>query len=123
MVDPSVVAITQKYLRALQNDGVTIRFGVLFGSWKHGRVNAWSDIDLVVVSPRFDHSHSWTDVRTLWRHAARVDSRIEPIACGERQWEEDNSSVILDVARREGERIFPENAAPRHQAATLCQPS
>jgi hypothetical protein len=65
----------------------------------------WSDIDLVVVSPQFDHSPSWTDVRTLWRQAAVIDSRIEPVACGEKQWQEDNVSVILDVARREGERV------------------
>ena len=37
-----------------------------------------------------------------------TDSRIEPIACGEQQWEEDNSSVILEMARREGERIVLE---------------
>jgi hypothetical protein len=67
--------------------------------------HAWSDIDLVVVSPQFDQSPCWADVRVLWRQAARVDSRIEPIACGERQWEEDRSSVILEIARREGERI------------------
>lgn len=106
MVDQSVIAITKEYLCALQRQGVAIRFGVLFGSWTHGMAHRWSDIDLVVVSPHFDHSHSWTDVRTLWRQAARVDSRIEPIACGEKQWEEDNSSMILDVARREGERVF-----------------
>ena len=44
-------------------------------------------------------------VDLLWCQAARSDSRIEPIACGEKQWEEDDSSFILKIARREGERI------------------
>jgi hypothetical protein len=44
-------------------------------------------------------------VDLLWCQAARVDSRIEPVACGEKQRQEDNSSVILDMAPREGERI------------------
>jgi predicted nucleotidyltransferase len=114
MVDESVVAAAKDYLRALRRRGVPIRFGVLFGSWVQGRAHRWSDIDLVVVSPQFDHSHSWTDVRVLWRQAARTDSRIEPIACGEKQWEEDDSTVILNIARREGERIaLDEDPTPR----------
>jgi hypothetical protein len=41
----------------------------------------------------------------LWRLAARTDSRIEPVPCGEQQWQEDTSSAIVEIARREGERI------------------
>ncbi len=37
--------------------------------------------------------------------AARTDSRIEPITCGSRQWREDDSSAILEIARREGEKL------------------
>jgi predicted nucleotidyltransferase len=113
MVDESVVAATKEYLRALQRRGIPVRFGVLFGSWVRGMAHRWSDIDLVVVSPQFDHSRSWTDVRALWRQAARTDSRIEPIACGEEQWEEDDSSIILEAARREGQRIDVEDEPPR----------
>jgi hypothetical protein len=43
----------------------------------------------------------------LWRVAARTDSRIEPIPCGERQWVEDRSSAILEIARREGQVVVP----------------
>jgi uncharacterized protein len=44
-------------------------------------------------------------VDLLWRLAARIDSRIEPVACGEKQWEEDDSSAIVEIARREGKRV------------------
>jgi len=30
---------------------------------------------------------------------------IQPIPCGEKQWAEDDSSAIIEMARREGERI------------------
>jgi hypothetical protein len=39
----------------------------------------------------------------LWRLAARVDSRIEPIPCGSRQWREDDSSAVIEMARLNGE--------------------
>jgi len=85
-----------------------VSYGVLFGSQVSGKAHTWSDIDLLVVSSRFDKEYKRTDVNMLWRVAARTDSRIEPIAVGERQFEEDNSSAIIEIARRKGQRIFPE---------------
>ncbi|MBF0389995.1 MAG: hypothetical protein HQK71_07825, partial [Desulfamplus sp.] len=41
--------------------------------------------------------------------AARIDSRIEPIAVGTQQFEIDDKSTILEVARREGEKIYPQD--------------
>jgi len=76
---------------------------VAFGSQVKGGAHEWSDIDLIIVSPSFDSLQDRSVVNLLWRLTARVDSRIEPIPCGSRQWREDDSSVIIDVARREGE--------------------
>ena len=45
------------------------------------------------------------DINLLWRIAARTDSRIEPIPVGEQQYETDDSSAIIETARREGQRI------------------
>ena len=105
MVAPTIVMVVRKYLQTLHDYGLEVRFGVVFGSWSQGKANEWSDIDLLVVSPRFDNLRNRQDVDLLWRLAARSDSRIEPIPCGERQWIEDNSSAIVEIARREGESI------------------
>lgn len=108
MVDESVVSSVRRYLRALQATGLAVRFGVLFGSWSVGRAGPWSDIDLLVVSPQFDGPLRRQDLNLLWRQAARIDSRIEPIACGEQQWQRDDSSAIIEIARREGTQIAPD---------------
>jgi hypothetical protein len=34
-----------------------------------------------------------------------VDVRIEPIPCGEQEWETDGGRPILEIARREGTEI------------------
>ena len=107
MVDESIIATVQNYFRTLQDHGFAVRFGIVFGSQATGKVDTWSDIDLLVVSPRFDERYTRQAVDLLWRLAARTDSRIEPIPCGERQWQEDDSSAIVEIARREGERIAP----------------
>ncbi len=57
---------------------------------------------MLVVSPRFDRERRRDDVSLLWRVAARTDSRIEPTAVGQHQFEEDDSSAIIEIARREG---------------------
>ena len=105
MVDESVVRGVRDYLRALQDRGLIVKFGVVFGSQVQGMPDSWSDIDLLVVSPRFDDLRDRGDIDLLWHVAARTDSRIEPIPCGERQWREDNASAIIEIARREGQPV------------------
>jgi hypothetical protein len=111
MVDPEVMNSVQRYLRNLVECGIVPIFGVVFGSYATGKSDAWSDIDVLVVAPVFDGSFSREKINSLWRAAARTDSRIEPIACGERQWVEDMTSPIVEIARREGIRVPCEDGA------------
>ena len=105
MVDKAVRASVETYLRKVRESGVSVRYGVIFGSQATGFSSALSDIDLLVVSPRFDERRERKDINMLWHIAARTDSRIEPIPCGERQWFDDDSSAIIEIARREGEVV------------------
>jgi predicted nucleotidyltransferase len=106
MVDQTIVRSVRNYLKTVQREGIDVRFGIVFGSHAVDRSGIWSDIDVLVVSPLFDSPRNRRDVDLLWRVAARSDSRIEPIPCGERQWDEDSSSAIVEIARREGETIL-----------------
>jgi predicted nucleotidyltransferase len=105
MVNESVVTAVQNYIQTLRDHQIAVCFSVVFGSQVTGKADEWSDIDLLVVSPQFDGQRSRQDVDLLWRLAARTDSRIEPVPCGEQQWQEDTSSAIVEIARREGEHI------------------
>lgn len=105
MLESSVAASVQRYLRAVQDSGIPVRFGVVFGSQVSGHPDEWSDIDLVVVSPLFDQGRNREQIGLLWRLTARVDNRIEPIPCGEHQWEVDDSSAVIEMARRHGQRV------------------
>ena len=78
MVDQTIVMVVRNYLQTVHDSGLEVHFGVVFGSQSQGKADEWSDIDLLVVSPRFDNLSSRQDVDLLWRLAARSDSRIEP---------------------------------------------
>ncbi|MDO3378295.1 nucleotidyltransferase domain-containing protein [Geoalkalibacter halelectricus] len=103
MLAPDILMAVKSYLAALRKAGVDPEFAVVFGSQVSGRATSWSDIDVLVVAPQFDSMTDRRLINLLWRLAARVDSRIEPIPCGSRQWRENDSSAIIEVARRTGE--------------------
>lgn len=105
MADIAIHRIAYHYLQRLVTLGIPIERGVIFGSHARGTATQWSDIDLLVVSPRFDALRTREDLNILWRAAAYEDSRIEPIPCGSREWETNNESAIIEVARREGEEV------------------
>ncbi len=92
--------------------GIHASRAVVFGSYARGELREDSDIDLIVIAPEFDTLPDHATITRLWRARRQVDSRIEPIPCGERQWEEDDVNLIIEIARREGQVIpyLPEAA-------------
>jgi predicted nucleotidyltransferase len=105
MADKRIVKSIQKYLQVVKQKGIPVKYGVLFGSYAKGQEHEWSDIDLLVVSPLYDKRRNYKDMVKLWRIAAETDFRIEPIPVGEKQFQTDKDSMIVIIARREGQII------------------
>ncbi|HAO23309.1 MAG: hypothetical protein BWK80_22155 [Desulfobacteraceae bacterium IS3] len=105
MAEESVIISVKKYLNELLKLGIPVQFGILFGSHARKDPHQWSDIDLLVVSTRYDEKYGRNDINLLWRTAARTDSRIEPVPVGLKRWATDDGSTIIEAARREGIRI------------------
>lgn len=106
MVNPEIVKIVQNYLKIVNENGIPVRFGVLYGSYAKGVARKDSDIDLLVVSPYYDQLSNRTHKKwgRLWSMITQADLRIEPIPVGEKQYEE-NDSVLIHIAREEGQVI------------------
>ena len=105
MADAAVIDAVRNYLVAVRKSGIHVRRAVLFGSCARGEAGEDSDIDIVVIAPEFDRPRASSKIDLLWELRAWTDSRIEPVAVGEREWEEDTGTPIIEVARREGEHI------------------
>jgi len=102
MVESTVMTAVRRYLAALPAVGIHVSKAILFGSYACGRADEYSDIDLIVIAPEFDGPREMTLIEKLWQATASADNRIEPIPCGEQEWETDQSRPILEIARREG---------------------
>lgn len=105
MVARTITELAKNYLRAVNEHGIPVSFGVLFGSQARGTANENSDIDLIVVSPHFDGKKDFDEVSKLWQLTTQTDGRVEPIAVGEQEWKDDDSRAIIEIARREGKII------------------
>ena len=102
MVESTIIDVIRKYIDALSQAGIHASKAVLFGSFAKGEADVWSDIDLIVIAREFDGPKKLGLVETLWQTRASADSRIEPIPCGEKEWETEQGRPILEIARREG---------------------
>jgi predicted nucleotidyltransferase len=105
MVTGDVIDSLRAYARTIRESEIPVSFFVVFGSHATGRASEWSDIDVVVVSPYFDEHREFGASARLWSLTRGNDSRIEPIPCGLREWDTDDARMILEIARREGERV------------------
>lgn len=105
MAERSVVETVRGYLRTVHANGIPVSFGVLFGSQARGTADEQSDIDLLVVSPHFDGKKDKRETSLLWRLTVGTDTRVEPIPVGAREWEDDDSRAIVEIARREGQIV------------------
>lgn len=107
MAAQSVVETIHRYLDVVRQRGIPVDFAVLYGSHARGEESEWSDIDLMVISPLFDPPRRCEDVDRIWIATLDADVRIEPVAIGSRQWQEDDTAGIIEIARREGQIIYP----------------
>jgi uncharacterized protein len=105
VVRQSIELVVRGYLKDATGAGIHARRAVLFGSHAKGSADEWSDIDLVVIAPELEPPADRRLIDKLWELRATTDSRVEPVPCGEREWETDQTRPILQIARREGVEI------------------
>ncbi|MBF0155401.1 MAG: nucleotidyltransferase domain-containing protein [Magnetococcales bacterium] len=110
MADQSVLEAVRHYMGVLDQEGIPVAFGVLYGSFARGEEHEWSDIDFMVVSPLFDKEKRREDIDHLWLATLKADVRIEPVGVGLQQWETDDGIPLIEIARREGQIIHPHDS-------------
>ena len=104
MVDVKVINIVKKYLRILSQEGIVISKAYLYGSQARGTATEESDIDLMLVSPLFDgNTDKYAPV--LWLSTRKASDKIEPIAVGEKRFQTDDISPLIETVRQEGIEI------------------
>jgi len=91
-----------EYIRILNDSGLLIDKAFLFGSAARNDWTEGSDIDVMLVSRRFDDSSDDLAYGLIWKLTRRVDRRIEPFAVGLSRFDNDEVSPLLQIVKKEG---------------------
>ncbi len=100
-IPTDILSIVQKYIRLLDQNGFPIRTAILFGSYAKGTFTEWSDIDLALVSDRFEGARFW-DKDKIRRFKSLTDYRISPAPYRPEDFTQDNLFIreILETGVR-----------------------
>ena len=100
------LSIVSEYIKLLNESGLLIDEAYLFGSAARNEQQEGSDIDVMLVSKRFDDPTDDTAFGLIWRLTRKVDSRIEPYAVGLSKFHNDDVSPLLQIVKLEGVPII-----------------
>ncbi len=99
--------ISKKYAEYLRQNHFPFEHVYLFGSFAKGSSRAESDIDIAVISKKFDESDvkKWFENRfELGKLRLNIDLRIEPHGLSPEEFE-DGDSIMADQIKRHGIKI------------------
>lgn len=77
-VNASIMGPVRRFLRALQEHGISVDAAYLFGSCAKGVEGLWSDIDVAVISSSISDDRFEERIR-FTKLSSQIDSRIEPV--------------------------------------------
>lgn len=103
MVKSEVIALLKKYVALLNSEGITVSKAFLFGSYSQGTASDSSDIDVLLVSDKFDETDDATIGKT-WRLTRKINTQIEPILIGMKKFQEE-SSALVSIVKSKGIEI------------------
>jgi predicted nucleotidyltransferase len=93
------------FVRELSKE-IIVKKVILFGSWARGQARPDSDIDIIVVSPAFAKGKYMENMQYLFRKAAKVDSRLEPIPATPKELQKLDERTFLAQAVSSGKVCY-----------------
>ncbi len=95
--------IVKKYVEKLKEENFPFVAVYLFGSHATGRADQWSDIDIAVISDRFQKNWNKNE-ELLWKLTATIDPRIEPVGITKKDFDEEKELLVSEI-KKDGLRI------------------
>lgn len=104
MAEEEVIVLLKKYIDLLNTEGLSVAKAFLFGSYSTGNESDMSDIDVLIVSDKFDENDDMA-IGNMWRLTRKINSKIEPFLIGLKKFKEDTTSPLLNTIKTNGIEI------------------
>ncbi len=104
MAKREVIKLLKKYITLLNAEGISVNKAFLFGSYSNNTATDSSDIDIMIVSDKYDETDDVAIGKT-WKLTRKVNTRIEPFLIGLKKFQDDDSSPLVSMIKAQGIEI------------------
>jgi len=104
MANEEVIALLRKYVILLNNEGISVNRAFLFGSYLNDTPSDTSDIDVLIVSDKYDETDD-DAAGKIWNLTRSINTKIEPFLIGIKKFRDDNSSPLVSMIKTKGIEI------------------
>lgn len=77
-VSSEIIELVKKYISMLEENNFPIKKAILFGSYENGKYDKWSDIDIALVSDKFE-GNRFLDRNRISRLTLDFNYNISPL--------------------------------------------
>ena len=100
-IPKKITKVVQNYVQRLsKEEKVPIKKVIIFGSHAKGKMHKWSDIDIYILSPRFQDNLKAIEFLLVKRLRKEVMAGLEPVGFTEEDFK--TSSSLIDEIKKTG---------------------
>ncbi len=104
MAKREVIELLKRYIILLNAEGISVNKAFLFGSYSNNTASDTSDIDIMIVSDKYDETDDIV-VGKIWKLTRKINTRIEPFLIGLKKFTDDDSSPLVSLIKTKGIEI------------------
>ena len=101
MAKSEVIELLKRYILLLNSNGISVYKAFLFGSYSTNTATEASDIDVMIVSEKYDETDDEV-VGKIWKLTRMVSTKIEPFLIGKNKFISDDNSPLIEQIKRHG---------------------
>lgn len=98
-----IIELIKNYVELLEKNDFPIKKAILFGSYVNGKYDKWSDIDVALVSDKFE-GNRFLDRNKISRLTLNFNYNISPLPYNTRVFEE--GDLFIEEILKTGMRII-----------------
>lgn len=101
MATTEVIEILKRYILLLNCNGISVYKAFLFGSYSNNTATDASDIDVMIVSEKYDETDDEAAGK-IWKLTRLVSTKIEPFLIGKNKYNSDEVSPLIQLIKEKG---------------------
>ena len=101
MAKSEIIELLKRYVLLLNAEGFSVNKAYLFGSYSNETATIDSDIDVMLVSDKYDENDDIA-IGKIWKLTRKINTRIEPFLISESNFNNQHTSPLISIIKETG---------------------